>query len=123
MASVGWPPPPPAGGAEAGAPPAPGRLPAATARRRCRGWRAASAGSLEGGLVLALLEQERDRLVDLDPLGPTLDENLAQRALVDRLHLHGGLVGLDLGDHVARLDRVALVLQPPREVALGHGGR
>ena len=43
--------------------------------------------------------------------------------LVDRLDLHGRLVGLDLGDDVARLDRVPLLLEPLGQVALFHGGR
>src|SRR5262249_28591596 len=42
---------------------------------------------------------------------------------VGRLDLHGGLVGLDLGDDVAGLDLVALLLDPLGEVALFHGGR
>src|SRR5262249_45266682 len=41
----------------------------------------------------------------------------------DCLDLHGGFVGLDLGDHVTRLDRVAFFLVPLGEVALFHGGR
>ena len=57
------------------------------------------------------------------PSVPLGHQDLAKRALVDRLDLHGGLVGLDLGDDVAGLDRVALVLQPLGEVALGHGRR
>ena len=43
--------------------------------------------------------------------------------IVDGLHLHGGLVGFDLGDHVAGLDRVAFFLKPLGEVALLHRGR
>ena len=45
------------------------------------------------------------------------------RPLVDRLDLHRRLVGLDLGDHVARLDGVALLLEPLGEVADLHGRR
>ena len=48
--------------------------------------------------------------------------DLRQRALVDRLDLHGRLVGLDLGDHVARLDLVALLLQPLGKIALSIVG-
>ncbi len=40
-----------------------------------------------------------------------LDEDLGEHALVDRLDLHRGLVGLDLGDDVAGLDRVAFLLE------------
>ena len=53
-------------------------------------------------------------------LGPALDEDLAQRALVDCLHLHGGLVGLDLGEHVALVNRVPFVLAPLAEHAFLH---
>ena len=48
---------------------------------------------------------------------------LAERALVDGLDLHGRLVGLDLGDDVAGLDRVAFLLQPFGELALLHRRR
>ena len=42
-------------------------------------------------------------------------------ALVDRLDLHGRLVGLDLADHLPRLHRVTDLHMPLRELALGHG--
>ena len=41
----------------------------------------------------------------------------------DGFHFHGRLVGLDLGDDVAGLDRVALFLEPLGEVALLHRRR
>src|SRR5581483_2639632 len=50
-------------------------------------------------------------------------QDLAERAFVDRLDLHGRLVSLDLGDHVAGLHPLALFLQPFGEVALLHRGR
>ena len=75
------------------------------------------------GLVLALAQDHRDRRVDRDVGGAFRDQDLAERALVDRLDLHGRLVGLDLGDHVAGLDLVALALEPLGEVALLHRGR
>ncbi len=78
---------------------------------------------LEGGGVLALGQDHRDRRVDRDVVGAFRHQDLAERALVDRLHLHGGLVGLDLGDDVAGFDRVALLLVPLGEVALLHRGR
>jgi hypothetical protein len=40
------------------------------------------------------------------PSGALGDENAPDPALVARLELHGGLVGLDLGHHVAGLDRL-----------------
>ena len=46
-----------------------------------------------------------------------------QLALGDRLDLHGRLVGLDLGQHVAGLDGVAFLLVPFRQLAVGHGRR
>ena len=44
-------------------------------------------------------------------------------ALVDRLHLHGGLVRLNLGDHVAGADLVAGLHVPLRKLAFLHGRR
>ena len=64
-----------------------------------------------------------DRRIDRDVVGAFRHQNLAERAFVDRLHFHGGLVGLDLGDHVAGLDGVAFLLEPLGEVALLHRGR
>ncbi len=66
------------------------------------------------------VHQHGDRRVDLDPLGAVLDQDPAQHAFIDRLDLHGRLVGLDLGDHVARLDRFAFLFQPAGQRALGH---
>ena len=83
----------------------------------------AGLAGLDGRGVLAFGQDHRDRRVDGDVVGTFGDENLAERALVDRLDLHGGLVGLDLGDDVAGFDRVALLLVPLGEVALLHRGR
>jgi hypothetical protein len=74
-------------------------------------------------LLLALLEQHADHRVDRHAFRAVADHDLAERALVDCLHLHGRLVGFDLGDDIARRDVVALVLEPAREIALGHGRR
>ena len=78
---------------------------------------------VQGARVLAVAQQHGDRRVHRHALGAGRDQDLAQRALVDRLDLHRRLVGLDLGDHVAGPDRVALALEPLGEVALGHGRR
>jgi hypothetical protein len=78
---------------------------------------------LERGGVLAIGQDHGDRRIHRDVRGALGHQDLAKRALVDRLHLHGGLVGFDFGDHVAGLDLVALVLDPLGEVALLHGGR
>ena len=73
--------------------------------------------------VLAVAGQHRDDVVDRHVLRAFRHQDLRDRALVDRLDLHGRLVGLDLGDDVAGLDLVAFLLQPLGEVALLHRGR
>ncbi len=94
---------------------------------RCGSLRHRRGGSRRGGRriggALALAQHARDRRVDLDVLGAFRDENLAQSTFVHRLELHGRLVGLDLGDHIARLDRVTFLLQPLGKLALFHRGR
>ena len=54
---------------------------------------------------------------------PSADEDLGEDSLVDRLDLHGRLVGFDFGQHVAGLDLVAFFFQPFGQFALFHGGR
>ncbi|MGY4504782.1 hypothetical protein ACVWYH_008739 [Bradyrhizobium sp. GM24.11] len=73
--------------------------------------------------ALAVGENRRNRRVDGNVGGALGDQDLAECALIGRLDLHGGLVGLDLGDYVAGLDRLALFFQPFGEVALFHRGR
>ncbi len=73
--------------------------------------------------VLALAEDHRDRGVDRDVSGTFGHQDLAERAFVGRLDFHRRLVGLDLGDDVARLDAVAFLLEPLGEVALLHRRR
>ena len=82
-----------------------------------------------GDLVISVLRghrvlgyDDRDRIANLDLL-PLLREHGRQRARVERLHLHVRLVGLDLGDDVAALDLVALLLEPLDDSSLGHGVR
>ena len=88
----------------------------AVARRAAVAARAAAGAGwtavVQGARVLAVAQQHGDRRVDRHALGAGRDQDLAERALVDRLDLHGRLVGLDLGDHVAGPDRVALALEP-----------
>ena len=91
--------------------------------RRIGRLRPARRGALDVGGLLALAQDHRDRRVDRNVRGAFRNQNLAERALVDRFDLHGRFVGLDLGDDVAGLDRVALVLEPLGEVALLHCGR
>ncbi len=81
------------------------------------------AAVLQRGGVLAFGQDHGDRRVDRDVVGAFRHQDLAERAFVDRLDLHGRLVGLDLGDDVAGLDRVALLLEPLGEVALLHRRR
>ena len=85
-------------------------------RRRGRGGRG-------GARILALARQHGDGRVDLHALRAFRHQDLRQRALIDGFDFHRRLVGLDLGDHVARLDRVAFLLQPLGERALLHRRR
>jgi hypothetical protein len=50
------------------------------------------------------------------PRAPSGDEDAADHALVHGLELHGGLVGLDLGHHVAGLDRLPFLDEPAARV-------
>ena len=74
-------------------------------------------------IAVILAEDHRDRLVHLDALRAFGNEDAAERAFVGGLHLHGGLVGLDFGEHIARLHLIAFLLVPLGEVALGHRRR
>src|SRR6185437_6290090 len=67
------------------------------------------AGAGQRFRVLALLEQQGDDRVHLDALRALGNDDLAERALVDRLDLHRRLVGLDLGQDIAGLDGLALL--------------
>ena len=101
-----------------------------SARGAGRSWLGAAAelGLAPHGLrrcraALALALQPCDRRIDLHLLGPFRHQERLDHALVDGFHLHGRLVGLDLGDHVAALDRVADLHVPFGERPLLHGGR
>ncbi len=86
--------------------------------------RGALPGRCRGGLhVLAFLRHHRDQLIDRHVGGAFRHHDLGQRAVFDGLVFHRRLVGLDLGDHVAGLDRIALLLEPLGKVALLHRGR
>ena len=89
---------------------------------RLRRGRAARSGARRL-CVLALARQHGDQLVHRHVGGAFRHHDLGERALVDRLDLHRGLVGLDLGDHVAGLHLLAFLLQPLGEIALLHRGR
>ena len=87
--------------------------------RRCT-WTRAGGGRFH---ILAFAGQDRDHLVDRHVGGAFRHHDLGDGALVDRLDLHGRLVGLDLGDDVAGFDLVAFLLKPLGKVALLHRGR
>ena len=71
-------------------------------------------------LGLALAADKRDDGADLHIVGALGDRDRGDRALVDRLELHGRLVGFDLGEDVPRLDAVAFLDQPFGERPLFH---
>ena len=76
-----------------------------------------------GRLVDLFILRADDADLGLDRnLGAFLNQNLAEDAGVEGLEVHGGLVGFDLGDDFAGPDRVAFLLEPFDERALGHGG-
>ena len=89
-------------------------------RRRRRGSSGRRRHVIHG---LAILGQARDRRADSDVFGPGLDENDGQNTVIDRLDLHGRLVGLDLGDHIAASHGVADRDIPGRERPCLHGRR
>ena len=74
----------------------------------------ASPFALRGLDRLAGLADERDRRAELGRLA-LLHEDLEQDAGLVALELHRRLVGLDVGEHVALGDRVALLLGPARD--------
>ena len=73
--------------------------------------------------ILALFHQHHDRRVHLHIRGARGDQNAAHHALIDRLELHRRLVGLDLGQNLARLHLVAFLHQPFGQRAFFHRGR
>src|ERR1700729_3224546 len=72
-------------------------------------WRAGLAGIIS---AFAVGQNGRDRRIDRDISGPFRDQDLAKRALIGGFDFHRRLVGFDLGDDIARLDGLALLLQP-----------
>src|SRR5204862_8195986 len=65
----------------------------------------------QGVHVFVLARDDRDELTDRSCIA-LADEALAQHAVAARDDLHDGLVGFHLGDRLAVLHGVALVLQP-----------
>ena len=86
----------------------------------CRG-SAAACGSRSG--ILALASQHGDQRVDLDAFGASRHHDLGDGAFIDGLDFHRRLVGLDLGNHIAGRDLVALLDQPFGKITLFHRGR
>ena len=71
--------------------------------------------------VLLPRREDRDRLRRRRPSSPSGRRICASVPPSNDFHLHRRLVGLDLGDHLAGLDLVALLLEPLDDRALGHG--
>ena len=108
--------------------------------RRCGGRRASElhrpwarrgafggAGAAVSGLgrcaasrLFAFVGHDRDRRADLHAVGALGHQDLGDLAFVDRFELHRRLVGLDLGEDVARLYLIAFLDQPFGERAFLH---
>jgi hypothetical protein len=71
----------------------------------------------------AFAGENRDRRPTFTPSVPFGDQDLGDRAFVDRLEFHRRLVGLDLGEDVAARHLVALLDQPFGKRALLHRRR
>ncbi len=87
-------------------------------RRRRRGGNGCRGHIING---LAIFGQTRDRRADGHILAACLDEDDGQNTVIDSLDLHGRLVGLDLGNHIAASHRVADRDIPCGECARLHG--
>ena len=79
--------------------------------------------AIQRGRILAIFQNQSDYGVNLDGLGTIGHQNSAEHAFIDGFDFHGGLVGFDLRQYVARCDGIALFLVPGGEIALRHGGR
>ena len=69
-----------------------------------------AAGRTQRFGVFSIAGDDADDVIDRHVLCAFGDDDLGEHALVDGLDLHRRLIGLDLGQHVARLDRIALFL-------------
>ena len=86
-------------------------------RFRCSRWLEA----VQGRGVLAIFKEDCNGLVYRNAFSPFRDEQLSDRAFIDRLNLHRRLVGFDLGNHIARRNIVALLDKPTGERPFRHG--
>ena len=71
---------------------------------------------------LTFSAQRCDDRVYGDTFASLVNKDLKYFAFIDGFHFHGRLIGLDFSDHVAGLHIITDLLQPFRELALGHGG-
>src|SRR5665647_1797583 len=62
-----------------------------------------------------------DVLAEIETDKATMDLESFEDGVLERLQVHRRLVGLDLGEHIALVNRVSDVLQPLGERALLHG--
>ena len=60
--------------------------------------------------------------IDFHGLRSFGDKKLFDGSFIDRFKFHGGFVGFDLGENVARSDAIAFLHVPFGELALFHGG-
>ncbi len=73
--------------------------------------------------AFAIDQQGGDGLVHLHPFGAFGHQKRANAPFIDGFKLHRRLVGFDLGEHVARFDRIAFFDEPFCELAFLHRGR
>ena len=73
--------------------------------------------------VFTISQDHGDGRVDFHALGSGRYKNFAKLALVSGFDLHRRLVGLDLGDDIARVNLVAFGFHPFGKFALFHRGR
>ena len=73
--------------------------------------------------VFPLARDQPNDIVDRHIRGALRHHDFGEHAFFDCFDFHGRLVGLDLSDHIARLDFIALFLQPAGKIAFFHGRR
>ena len=72
--------------------------------------------------VGARIDDRRERCADVERLVADGHEQLTDHAVVEDLHFHVGLVGLDDGNEITAVHGVAGLYEPLDEPALGHVG-
>eukprot|EP00955_Chlamydomonas_euryale_P117031 366450-Chlamydomonas_euryale.AAC.36 len=78
---------------------------------------------LEGSHMFLLLHDDSHQRANSHILTPSRHDDLCDKAVLLVFKCERRLVGLDLGEHVARLDLVPLRNRPTDNVATLHGGR